>query len=137
MILLRDPQVFPTDGVLKAALGDALWRIWEPFLRTVGDEGLIVEWKFYNDGKSWLGKTEHKKKTVMWLSVWEGFFRAGFFFTEKHVEAILSLDISESVKEEFAMAKPVGRLIPMIFDVTDESQIADLLTVLRFKKGLK
>jgi len=78
-----------------------------------------------------------KKKTVFWLSVWEGFFKAGFFFTEKHLDGIAALDISQTIKEEFAKAKPIGKLIPMIFDVNNKEQLNDLLTVIRFKKSLK
>lgn len=139
-MLLRDSEVFPTDEVLKDALGDTAWCIWNYFLGTIAGEeyGMIgVEWKFYSDGKAWLGKAVHKKKTVMWLSVWEGFFRVSFFFTEKHADAILALDISENIKKEFAKAKPAGRLIPMILDINDEKQSGDLLTVVRFKKSLK
>lgn len=138
-ILLKNPEVFPADEVLKEALGDGVYGVLEAFLGTVtgAEYGLSVEWRFYNDGKAWLGKTVHKKKTVMWLSVWEGFFRGTFFFTEKYLETIAALDISDAVKERFAAAEPVGRLLPMIIDVRDKALLADLLTVIRFKKSLK
>jgi hypothetical protein len=60
-----------------------------------------------------------------------------FFFTEKHLEGIAALDISEAIKDEFAKAKPVGRLIPMVFDIRGKEQLDDLLTVVRHKKSLK
>lgn len=31
--------------------------------------------------------------------------------------------------------KPIGKLIPMIFDISEKEQLSDLLTVVRFKKG--
>lgn len=137
-MLLRDADIYPSDEVLKDALGE-VYSILTCFLETIiGDEyGLITEWRYYNDGKAWLGKVQHKKKTVLWLSVWEGFFKASFFFTEKHLEAIATLDISEAIKEDFCKAKPLGRLIPMIIDVNKSEQLTDLLTVVRFKKSLK
>lgn len=139
LILLRSPEEFPSVSVLKGALGDDIYEILESFLGTVtgAEYGLNAEWRFYNDGKSWLCKVAHKKKTVLWLSVWEGFFRAGFFFTENHIAAISELNIDGKIKDEFTGAKPVGRLLPMIFDVSDKGQLADLLTVVRFKKDLK
>ena len=137
-MLLRNVDTFPSDKVLKDALGD-VHIVLESFLGTIRNEEyhLSIDWRYYNDGKAWLGKVQHKKKTVLWLSVWEDFFKVSFFFTEKHLEAIAALDISETIKEEFSITKPVVRLIPMIIDVTNENQLNDLLTVVRFKKSLK
>lgn len=136
-ILLRDPEVFPSDDVLKNTLGDMPYGALESFLTAIAEYGLTVDWRFYNDGKAWLGKVTNGKKTVLWLSVWEGFFRTSFFFTEKHLEAIAALDISATIGDRFAEAKPVGRLIPMLIDVSAEKQLTDLLTVTRFKISLK
>ena len=135
---LRDAEIFPSDRVLKDTLGD-VYDLLESFLATITNEAYLLsfEWRYYNDGKAWLCKVQHKKKTILWLSVWEGFFKVSIFFTEKHLEAIATLDISETIKEEFAITKPVGRLIPMIIDVNNENQLNDLLTVVRFKKSLK
>ncbi len=138
-MLLRDPELFPSDMVLKDALGNSVYSVLESFIVTITDKeyGLIIEWRFYNDGKAWLAKVVHKKKTILWLSVWEGSFKAGFYFTEKHLEAIAALDISETIKYEFAQAKHIGLLIPMTFEVNEKEQLTDLLTVVRFKKSLK
>lgn len=137
-MLLKDPEVYPSDEVLKDTLGDTVYEVLASFMETVSHEdALIPEWRYYNDGNAWFNKVQYKKKTVFWLSVWEGFFKVSFFFTEKHLEAIAALDIAEGIKENFAQAKPSGRLIPMIFDVTDKEQLEDLLTVVRFKKSLK
>ncbi len=94
-MLVRDPDVFPSDKVLNSIFGDALYKVWESFLETSTSEeyGLSIEWRFYNDGKAWLGKVTHKKKTICWLSVWEGFFKVSFYFTEKHREGIFGYEI--------------------------------------------
>ena len=138
-MLLRDPNTFPSDEVLQNALGDELYQVLSYFLESITNEeyGLTVEWRFYNDGKAWLGKVQHKKKTDLWLSVWDGFFKTSFYFTEKYLEAIAALDISDSIKDEFAQAKPAGRLIAMIIDISNKEQLNDLFTVVRFKKSLK
>ena len=138
-ILLRDSEIFPTDEVLRNTLVDSVHEVLESFIHTItSDEyGLIPEWKFYNDGKAWLCKVVYKKKTVFWLSIWEGYFQIGFFFTEKHLEAIAVLDIDEKIKEDFCLMKPVGKLLPMIFKIVRNEQIKDLLIVVRFKKNLK
>lgn len=138
-MLLKDPEIFPSEEVLRHALGEKIYNVLELFLATVtnDDYNLTFEWRYYNDGKVWLCKAVYKKKTTFWLSVWDGFFKVGFYFTEKHLEAIAALDISKTIKDEFAKAKPTGRLIPMILDITDEKQLDDVLTTVRFKKSLK
>ncbi len=135
---LRDAEIFPSDKVLKDTLGD-VYDVLISFLATITDEAYLLsfEWRYFNDGKAWLCKVQHKKKTILWLSVWEGFFKVSFFFTEKHLEAIAALDISEAIKTELASAKTVGRLIPMIFNINNANQLEELLTVVRFKKTLK
>lgn len=137
-MLLRNADIYPSGEVLKDALGEIFGAL-DSFFKTITDEeyGLIIEWRYYNDGKAWLAKVLHKKKTILWLSVWEDFFKVSFYFTEKHLEAIAELNISESIKEDFCKAKPVGRLIPMIIDINTDNQLGDLLTVVRFKKSLK
>ncbi|MBK5722120.1 DUF3788 family protein [Dysgonomonas sp. Marseille-P4677] len=136
-MLLRDPEIFPSNEVLRNALGNSVYNVLESFIETVTNEkyGLTIEWRFYNDGKAWLGKLVHKKKTILWLSVWNGFFKTSFFFTEKHLEAISALDISEKIKEEFCTAKSVGKLIPMLINVNESSQLTDIFTIILFKKG--
>ena len=137
-MLLRDADIFPSNKILEDALGEG-FNILVSFLKTItnNEYALTLEWRYYNDGKAWLGKAVYKKKTIFWLSVWEGFFKTSFFFTEKHLQAIAELNISETIKDEFAKAKTIGKLIPMIFDVNKENQLGDLLTVVWFKKSLK
>ncbi|GAE84743.1 DUF3788 family protein [Bacteroides reticulotermitis] len=138
-MLLRDPEVFPSEEILSKELDVRVYSTLASFTSTITspEYGLETEWRYYNDGKAWLCKVTHKKKTILWLSIWEGFFKVSFYFTEKHLEAIDTLEISETIKQAFMQTKPIGRLIPMIFDITDNEQLQDLLTVVRFKKNLK
>lgn len=136
---LRDPEIFPSEMELKRVLGEPVYSVLASFLETItGREyGIEIEWRYYNDGKAWLAKVVHKNKTILWLSVWDGYFKTSFYFTEKHQEAIAALDISEEKKDEFAAMKPIGKLIPMTLNVSEQEQLDELLTVVRFKKSLK
>jgi hypothetical protein len=139
VLLLRDADLFPSADVLKDALGSNVYEIFDSFMNTITDAeyGLSYEWRYYNDGKSWLCKVSNKKKTIFWLSVWDGYFQIGFFFTEKYWEGIAALEIDETIKEDFCRMKPVGKLIPMIFKISRKEQLDDLLKVITFKKNLK
>ena len=136
--LLREPEIFPSKEVLKNLLGK-VYNVFEKLETRVthNDYALTFDWHYYNDGKSWLCKVCHKKKTVFWLSVWEGCFKTTFFFLERHLEAIAALDISEQIKEDFCRTKSVGKLLPMILNINKQEQLTDLLKVIVFKKGVK
>jgi len=137
--LLKNPDVIPSEEVLKKVLGNNVHAVYETYISSITSAGygLTYEWKYYNDGKSWLCKISHKKKTVHWLSALEGCFKIAFYFTEKHLEGIATLDISEKIKEDFCVTKPVGRLLPMLFTISRKEQLDDLLKVVAFKKSLK
>ena len=136
--VLRDPEIFPSKEVLKNILGNVYDVLEELETQiTQGDFALTLDWHYYKDGKSWLGKVCHKKKTVFWLSIWEVSFKTTFFFLERHLEGIAALDISEQIKEDFSRIKPVGKLLPMLIRIDRQEQLADLLKVIEFKKKLK
>ncbi len=133
-LLLRDENVYPDDVVLKEILGD-VFPVYQELTKTLsgGDFSLDLTWNYYKDGKSWLCKVTKKKKTIFWLSVWEGFFKTGFYFTDKTGAGIATLDIDTSCKEAFTTAKPIGKLIPLGFDISRKEQLKDLLEVVRYK----
>jgi len=136
--LLRDPGIFPSKEVLKDVLGDVYPALEALEARvTQSDFALTLDWHYYNDGKSWLGKVCHKKKTVFWLSVWEDCIKTTFFFLERHLEGIAALDISEQIKEDFCRTKSVGKLLPMLITIDRQEQLTDLLKVIEFKKKAK
>jgi len=136
--LLREQEIFPSKEVLQDVLGK-VYDVWaELEIRLTQDElSLTLEWNYYKDGKSWLCKVCHKKKTVFWISVWEGFFKTVFYFTEKHLKGIADLDISEQIKEDFCRMKPIGKLLPMVININRQEQLVDLLKVVWFKKKAK
>ncbi|GAB6122444.1 DUF3788 family protein [Dysgonomonas termitidis] len=135
--LLKEQNIFPSKEVLKDVLGNVYNVFEEMITRLTQDEfSLTVTWNYYKDGKSWLCKVCDKKKTILWLSVWEGFFKISFYFTEKHLESIASLDISEQIKEVFFHTKPAGKLIPLIININTREQLTDLLKIAKYKKDL-
>lgn len=137
-LLLREPGIRPIPEVLLNALGDS-YPAYESLMETLsGPEfGLNPQWSYYKDGKAWLCKIVYGKKTVCWLSAWDGFFKTVFYFTEKTSEGLLRLNLSESLKESFRKAKPWGRMIPLEFSIRDKLQLPELLEVARYKKSLK
>jgi hypothetical protein len=135
---LRDPQILPASEVLAEALCDS-YPVFDELIKTVTDPaiGLVADWHYYNDGKAWLCKVVYKKKTVFWLSVWDGFFKTTFYFTEKNCTGIFEMEIDETIKKEFSACQPIGKLLPLTFEMKQKEQLPDLLKIIEYKKGLK
>jgi hypothetical protein len=133
-MLLRDPAVYPSEEVLKEVLGES-YDAFTELMSALSVPALSVgrEWRYYNDGKAWLCKNVWKKKTVFWLSVWNGYFKAGFYFTEKTAAGIGQLEIGAEIKKGLTEAKHIGKLIPLSFVITESSQLHDLLSVAEYK----
>lgn len=71
LMLLRNAEAAPTDEVLKAILDQGTFALYRKLLDiTVTEFELEHGWRYYNDGKSWLLKAVHGKKTIFWISVW-------------------------------------------------------------------
>jgi len=136
-ILLRDPEINPTNEVLENALGKEIFQVYEELIKIITDGELKPEWNFYKDGKAWLCKVTYKKKTVFWLSIWEKHIKTGFYFTEKTRLGIFSLQINEKIIQNFEEAKTVGKLFPLVLDIDKKIQLEDLKELIEYKKSLK
>ena len=133
--LLREQAIFPSKEVLRDALGNVYPVLEDLETRLSENEfALTFEWHYYKDSKGWLCKVCHKKKTIFWLSVWDGFFKTSFFFLERHLEGIAALNIAEN---SFVIEKEWGKMIPLVFNISSQKQISDLLKVIGFKKVSK
>ena len=126
--LLRDEAIFPSEEVMQAALGD-VYPTYRVFCALLEAEEIAVEWRYYKDGKNWLGKCTRKKKTLLWFSVWEGYIQAVFYFTAATCEGL-----PERLK---SFEKPIGKLIPLVMKLSGEDQLDDLAQVIQYKKSLK
>lgn len=137
--LLRDAEITPIMGVLENIVGKEIFSVYEKIYKTItsSEFELNPEWNFYKDGKAWLCKVSHKKKTVFWLSVWDTGIKTGFYFTEKTRSGVLELAINEELKQHFQNAKLIGKLIPLTLVVENEAQLDDLKTLIIYKKALK
>ena len=94
---------------------------------------LAFEWRYYKDGKAWLCKITRKKKTVVWMSAWRDCLSLGFYFTEKTGSGIAKLDIDESLKHSYATEDSIGKLKPLVVQLSTSSQLPDLYTLLQYK----
>jgi hypothetical protein len=133
---LNNPLVLPSEEVLASVLGSAM-HAYSTLMERLAEGGMEPIWNYYRDGTAWLCKVQFKKKTVFWLSVWDGFFRVGFYFTENTVEGLNPLPIHSSCFVQLREVKRVGKFIPLSLEVREVVDLEDVLVVADYKKKLK
>jgi len=133
--ILIDKDVFPDNDVLKEALNNT-YIIYDKLITQVSDDpyNLTQEWRYYKDGHSWLCKVVHKKKTVFWISIFDGYFKIAFYLSAKLSEGILDQPIDQDIKADFQQRDFIGKVKPLIVDVVDSSHIDDILKIALYKK---
>jgi len=99
---LNDPDVFPDTTVLSRALGPAK-AVWDAFgdMLQKNDPQLNAEWRYYNDGKSWLCKVVQRKTTICWVAVWDKRFSVAAYLNTKAEPLVRASALHPAVKDSF------------------------------------
>jgi hypothetical protein len=136
--LLNDESQYPDDGVLAAHLGKAK-PAWDTFAADIaaGFGPGSLQWRYYNDGKAWLCKVVHKKKTVCWVSVWDKSFKTAFYFTAKSDSDIEALPIPSDLKDRYRAHEPIGKLKPLAVNVATKAALEPVAVLVKYKSELK
>lgn len=137
-IVLTDPTVQPTDELIFEIIGENS-VYWEKLVDYLYDKHLNVteEWRFYNDGKSWLYKAVRKKQTLYWIGVIKDTFRVTFWFGEKAEPIIEASTLPESIKEDFRNAKRYGQLRAISIEVRSDNDFANVIQLVELKAKMK
>ena len=135
-IQLGDESVFPDEDVLKSVLGRS-HRAFCALIDLFDRNEMSHEWRYYRDGKAWLCKVQKKKRTILWMSAWQGFMKAVVYIPLKHMDDVYALPISDETKDRFRATKNVGQSKPCIFEVRNQKVLKDLDTVMQFKMRTK
>ncbi len=109
--VLNNPEQFPEEEIIFAHIGKAkdIWIKLFEFLKKNYPE-IVSEWRYYNDGKSWLLKTQKKTKTMFWLSIQQNSFVTTFYFNDKAEQMILESGISDELKNQFVNGKRYNKI---------------------------
>jgi len=138
--MLRNPDIEPSDEVIKKALG-ASYGAYIKFTDGLKDHSIHTDWRYYGDGGAWLGKALYrwtnsrgtqKETTAFWLSVWDGYFKVSIFVPNRIREDAVNLPVSSEMKEMIANAEQMGKLkfFPLIFELRSDELFSDIYTVI-------
>jgi len=134
--IFTDPLVKPENEVLEKALGKK-YNLFMDFVNKLNEQNLMIEWNYYNDGKSWLGKILYKKKNLCWVSLWNTGFKTTFLFTEKTVGGIHELEVDDEIKNMATNSRRSGKLIAIILLIGNKKILKDALKMFEYKMQLK
>ena len=131
--VLNDKNQFPTEEVIFSHIGKSrtLWKALFDYIHAEHAD-FLEEWRYYNDGKSWLLKVTRKKKTVFWLSVFENTFKIGVYFTDKSRTAIRTSTLTADLKEQFLSNKS-GKLRGIIITFKKKSDVENAKKLIALK----
>ncbi len=136
-LLLQNPEQQPENYLLKEIMDKELYDCFTTLQNLLSDIGLQREWRYYKDGKSWLYKITHKKKTIAWLSLRETYIQTSFYFTEKTKEGIMQLNIDKDIITAFSQTKMTGKLIPLVLCIDKKDKLSDFMKIAAYKIALK
>ncbi|MHB8136493.1 MAG: DUF3788 family protein [Anaerolineaceae bacterium] len=126
-IELKDEAVYPDADVLKNVLGEA-YSAYVDLLHLYEINLMEPIWRYYHDGK---------KKTIVWMSAWQGYMQAAIYMPEKNLDQVYALEISEALKNKFSQSRNMGKSRACIFEVRDREVLADFEKVMQLKISLK
>jgi len=137
--VLNDKTIKPNNDIVFSIIGDKS-ILWQQIISYLYDrhKDISEEWKYYNDGKSWLFRTLKKKKTIFWIRVLKGTFKVAFWFGDKAELIINQSDLSDDIKRDFEVAKKIvtmGRCISI--DMTDSKDFDNVIKLIEIKLKIK
>lgn len=137
-IVLTDPNVKPTDELVFSIIGENS-VYWEQLVDYLYENHFDIteEWRFYNDGKSWLYRALRKKKTLYWIGVIKDTFRLSFYFGDKAEPIIEASLIPENIKEEFRKAKRYGKLRAISIEMRSAEDLQNVISLVELKVKMR
>lgn len=137
-IVLTDPNVHPTDELVFSIIGENS-IYWQQIIDYLYENHFDIteEWRFYNDGKSWLYRTLRKKKTIYWIGVLKDTFRVSFWLSEKALPMIEGSDLPERIKEEYRNAKPFNHSRCVTVIMGSDEEFENVLKLIELKLKIK
>ncbi len=134
--VLGDKDQFPVDELIFKHLGK-IKNIWLMLFKFIHDKhpDFKEEWRYYNDGKSWLLKITKKTKTICWISIIKDGFRMTCYFGDKAEKLIKDSDLPKDYKDQFINGKKFGKIraITIIFKNEEGINVAKILMEIKEK----
>jgi hypothetical protein len=109
--VLTNKNLYPTEELFFSNLGKTitLWQSVFDYIHSSHPE-MTEQWKYYNDGKSWLMKVSSKSKTVCWVSVIKNSFRMTFYLNDRAEKLIMQSKIPDELKKQYLAGRKIKKI---------------------------
>lgn len=136
--VLTDKDIFPTEEIIFSHIGkaSALWISVFEYIHSNHPE-IEEQWRYYNDGKSWLMKVTKKTKTIFWLSLDKNSFRTTFYFPSRVEETILNSKLPDDLKKQFVDGKSYGKIKGLTILFSKKADVNSLKELIDLKLKIK
>ncbi len=135
-IVLTDKSTEPNDEIIFSYIGEKK-LLWNQVISHLTTKEMVGEWRYYNDGKSWLFRGLKKEKVIFWVGVIQGTFRVSFYLSGKAEPLVESSNLPQEIKTGFEETKGQKfRAITILMDnETDVENVKKLIDIkLKVKK---
>ena len=136
--VLADENLYPTEEVIYEHIGNSkiLWESLFEYIH-VNYPDLNTQWRYYNDGKSWLMKVTRKSKTIFWLSLVEDTFRTTFYFTDRAEDAIKNSPLPDALKDQFINGKHYNKIRGLTVTFANKEDVENAKYLIAHKLSIK
>jgi len=135
---LTDKTEYPDDKILRRYLGDAK-DAWDGFVAFLEGNypNYSGEWRYYNDGKSWLHKITKKTKTICWVSVYRGGFTTTFYLPDRAESLIANSTLRKKYIEQFVNGRRFGKTRGLTVDIRRVADLSTTKKLIAIKENFK
>ena len=135
---LNDKNIIPTDELIYTIIGHNK-VFWQRIMAYAFEHytNISGSWNYYNDGKRWLFKLVHKKKTLFWAGILSDTFRITFWFGDKADPFIDAAVLPPAIKDEFRSARKYGSGRPVSIVIREQSDVDNVITLISLKYKIK
>ncbi len=133
-IIFGEKLVIPDDKQLKYALGKT-YIVVEKIFEFLNKEYTEIkpEWKFYGAKHGWQLKIFHKKRNILFLIPYQGYFKIGIVFGDKAIDAILESKLPEKIKTDLLNAKKYMEGRGIAIEVKSEKEFEIIRELIKIK----
>ena len=137
-LVLSDKQIIPTDEYIFSIIGEKK-ILWQAVMGFISEhyKDFSGTWNYYNDGKQWLFKMVHKKKTIFWAGVLKDTFRVTFYFGDKAEPLIEGSYLPLILKNNFKNGKRYGKIRAVSIKMSDLSDVESVKKLVAIKMKIK
>ena len=137
-LILTDKNQFPTEEIIFSHIckSKIFWESIFKYIHT-NHPDFTEQWRYYNDGKSWLLKITKKSKTIFWLSIIQSSFNITFYFGDKAEPAIMESSISGTLKTQFKEGKRFGKIRGLTLLMNNKKNIEFAKELISIKINIK